>query len=155
MIVADRFTLDTNILIYAVDRRAEARHDDANRLMQAAAGKDCPISLQVLGEFFHATTRKTLATADQAVAYTNIWQRVFDVIAADLSTYNEATDYVRDHDISFWDAMLWATARQAGCAFILSENMQHGRRLGGVELVNPFDGTASTIVERLIGTAWP
>ena len=123
--------------------------------MQAAAGKDCPISLQALGEFFHATTRKTLTTADQAVAYTNIWQRVFDVIAADLSTYNEATDYVRDHGMSFWDAMLWATARQAGCAFILSEDMQHGRRLGGVELVNPFDGAARAIVERLLGAPWP
>ena len=155
MIVAERFTLDTNILIHAVDRRAEARHDAANRLMQAAAGKDCPISLQALGEFFHATTRKTLTTADQAVAYTNIWQRVFDVIAADLSTYNEATDYVRDHGMSFWDAMLWATARQAGCAFILSEDMQHGRRLGGVELVNPFDGAARAIVERLLGAPWP
>ena len=155
MIVAERFTLDTNILIYAVDRRAEARHEAASRLMQAAAGRDCPITVQVLGEFFHATTRKTLATGDQAVAYTNIWQRVFDVIAADLSTYNEATDHVRDHGMSFWDAMLWATARQAGCAFILSEDMQRGRRLGGVELVNPFDETASTIVGRLLGTPWP
>ena len=34
--------------------------------------------------------------------------------------------------------MLWAAARRAGRSAILSADMQHGRRLGGVEIVNPF-----------------
>ena len=34
--------------------------------------------------------------------------------------------------------MIWATARQAGCSTVLSEEMQDGQRLGGVEFVDPF-----------------
>lgn len=44
----------------------------------------------------------------------------------------------KDHSVSFWDAMLLAAARQDGCSAVISENMRHGRRLGGVEIINPF-----------------
>lgn len=54
----------------------------------------------------------------------------------------DAINAVDEHCISFWDAMLWATARQAGCSTVFSEHMQHGRRLGGVEFVNPFAAKA-------------
>ena len=40
--------------------------------------------------------------------------------------------------LSFWDAMLWATARRAGCSVLLSEDFQDGRRLDGVLFVDPF-----------------
>ena len=43
-----------------------------------------------------------------------------------------------EHQLSFRGAMLMATIRQAGCAVFVSEDLQHGRRLGGVEIVNPF-----------------
>ncbi len=59
-------------------------------------------------------------------------------------------DAVGEHRLSFWDAMLWATARQGGCSAILSEDMQDGRRLGGVEFVNPFATGASTRLESLL-----
>jgi predicted nucleic acid-binding protein len=52
-------------------------------------------------------------------------------------------DAVEEHRLSFWDAMLWATARQIGCAAILSEDMQDGRRLGGVAFINPFAADAA------------
>ncbi len=42
------------------------------------------------------------------------------------------------HGISFWDAMLWATA-QPGCTVVLSEDMQDGRWLGSTEIINPFE----------------
>ncbi len=150
MIVSDRFTLDTNILIYAVDSGAGERHQAANRLMQNAADKDCTLTVQALGEFFHATTRKGKATVEQALGFTRVWQRVFSVSAAGQATFNEAVELVRDHSLSFWDAMLWATAKESGCAFILSEDMQHGRSLGGVEILNPFADDAGRVLARLL-----
>ena len=42
------------------------------------------------------------------------------------------------HGLSFWDAMLWATAKRAGCRMLFSEDLQDGRRLDGVLFVNPF-----------------
>ena len=72
------------------------------------------------------------------MAYTTAWQNLFQITAADRAAYNAATEAVRDHGLAFWDAMLWATAREAGCAIIVSEDMQHGRKLGGVTIFNPF-----------------
>ena len=138
MSVEGRFALDTNILVYAVDLDAPEKRAIAGDIILDSAGQDAWLTVQALGEFFHAVTRKNVASVDQAIEYTTAWQGVFQIAAADRAAYNDATEAVRDHGIAFWDAMMWATARQAGCATILSENMQHGRTLGGVEIVNPF-----------------
>ena len=47
--------------------------------------------------------------------------------------------------------MLWATARQSGCSAVLTEDMQHGRRLGGVAFLNPFAADAATRLAPLLG----
>lgn len=150
MIVSSRFTFDTNILIYAVDRSGGDRHHIAVDLIEKAADKDCYLTVQVLGEFYHAVTRKNHAKPDQAIAFTRIWQQIFPVAAANQDTFNDAVEYVRDHTISFWDAMLWVTAKQAGCGYIISEDMQHGRRLGGVEILNPFVRDGEPALSRLL-----
>jgi len=40
---------------------------------------------------------------------------------------------------SYWDALLVATAAEAGCGLILTEDLADGGKLGGVEIHNPFD----------------
>ncbi len=131
-------TIDTNILIYAVDRAAGAKHEAALGLVAETARRHGLLTLQVLGEFFYATMRKGVLTHQEAAVYVADWRAVFPVVAANEAALAEAIGAVSDHGFSFWDAMLWATARQAGCGRILSEDMQHGRKLDGVEIVNPF-----------------
>ena len=46
--------------------------------------------------------------------------------------------------------MLWAAARQSGCSAILTEDMQHGRRLGGAAFLNPFAADAATRLAPLL-----
>jgi len=151
MIVYSRFALDTNVLVYAADRSAGARHKAADKLMQEAADRDCFLTLQSLGEFFHATTRKGLASVKEATMYIEAWQEVYNVIAADASCFSAAIEAVRDHKLSFWDAMIWATVKHADCAFMLSEDMQNGRRLDGVEIVNPFLEESEATLKKLLG----
>ena len=57
---------------------------------------------------------------------------------------------VNEHKPSFSGAMLRAAARQAGCPATVSEDMQHGRRLGGVEVVNPFAPHAAAAMATLL-----
>jgi len=151
MIVPKRFTFDTNILIYAVNTDTLEKHKIASALLETAVERDCLLTLQAIGEFFNAARRKTMASIDEAIAITRVWQQIFTVVSADQDTFNEAVEYVRDHNISFWDAMLWVTAKQAGCAYVLSEDMQHGRRLGGVEIINPFVKNAEPVIKLLMG----
>ena len=51
MTVDERITLDTNILVYAVDLDAGERNETARSVMGAAARKDCYLTVQALGEF--------------------------------------------------------------------------------------------------------
>ena len=143
MTVRARFSLDTNILVYAVDRDAGERHRLARELMSQAAKCDCVLTVQALAEFFHATTRKNLLDPERAGVFLRNWRDVFEVTAADDSALTDAVDAVDEHRLSFWDAMLWATARKAGCSAILTEDMQHRRRLGGVAFLNPFAADAA------------
>ena len=150
MTVKGRFSLDTNILVYAVDRDAGEYHDRSRTLLGRAALRDCVLTVQALGEFFQATTRKNLLPLAHASGFVRDWFAVFQVAAADTSALIDAMDAVEEHRLSFWDAMLWATVRQSGCSAIPSEDMQDGRRLGGVEIVNPFTAEAATRLEPLL-----
>ena len=142
MTVKGRFSLDTNILVCAVDRDSGERHEPARSLLGRAARRDCVLTVQALAEFFHATTRKNLLSLERAGVFVRNWLEVFQVASAGTVALVDAMDAVREHRLSFWDAMLWATARQSGCSAILSEDMQDGRRLSGVEFINPFTADA-------------
>ena len=150
MTVKGRFSIDTNILVYAVDRDAGERHERSRELVGRAARRDCVLTVQALAEFFHATTRKNLLKPGRASAFVRDWLDVFHVTSADDTALTDAIDAVEEHRLSFWDAMLWATARQIGCSAILSEDMQDGRRLSGVEFINPFAADATTRLEALL-----
>jgi predicted nucleic acid-binding protein len=50
----------------------------------------------------------------------------------------EAIRGVKVHLLSFWDAMIWATAKQAKMEKIYTEDFQHGRIVEGVSFINPF-----------------
>lgn len=145
-----RFSLDTNILVTAVDHDAGERHERSKELMGRAAQRDCVLTVQALAEFFHAATRKNLIELSRASAFVRDWLDVFHVASADETALIDAMDAVEEHRLSFWDAMLWATARQIGCSAILSEDMQDGRRLSGVEFINPFAADATARLAALL-----
>ena len=149
MTVRGRFTLDTNILVYAVDRDAGRKHVRAREIVESAARADCILAIQALAEFYHATTRKKLLGRRDAGAFVLDWREVFPLTSADASALIDALDAVEDHGLAFWDALLWATARRAGCAAILTEDMQDGRRLGGVSSIDPFAPESSGRLEAL------
>ena len=148
---ANRLTLDTNILVYAADRDAGERHQRAREVVRLAAQGDCVLTLQSLAEFFRVATARRGVAPVEAAAIVNAWRDVFPVHAADAVALVDAMDAVAGHGLAFWDAMIWATARRAGCRFILSEDFQDGRELGGVIAMNPFAGSASRVADLLGG----
>ena len=79
----DRFTLDTNILIYAVDRSAGVRHELAVEVVDRAVERPCTLTVQALGEFVTAVTRKGLVPRAEVVAQAEDWLDVFPTVAAD------------------------------------------------------------------------
>jgi predicted nucleic acid-binding protein len=134
----ERLSLDANILFYTIDADAGERQEKARDIVRQAALNDCFLSLQTLCEFFASTTRKGKLTTAQAAAHIEDWQTVFPVVAATPATLHLALRAVENHKLSFWDAMQWAVAKQAGATLLLSEDLQHDRELEGVRFRNPF-----------------
>lgn len=133
-----RVSLDTNILVYSIDLDAGSKHDQAIELFAQLTPTNCVLSLQSLCEFFSAVTRKKLMPAADAMAQVDDWQQLFPVISAKAETLTRALAAVKRHQLSFWDAMLWATVREARIATLLSEDFQHQQHLDGVQIINPF-----------------
>ena len=79
--MAERFSLDTDILVSAVDSKAGAKHARAVALLHGAAAADCVLTVQVLAEFFHAVTRGGVP-AKAAAALVEDWRIQFPVVAA-------------------------------------------------------------------------
>lgn len=98
------------------------------------------LTLQALGEFFHATTRKRIAARHDAAAQVRDLLAIFPTVAADADAFGAALAGAERGNSSFWDGLLVATAARAGCAYLLSENMQHGARVDGAEILDPFSG---------------
>jgi predicted nucleic acid-binding protein len=132
-----RLTLDTSILVYAASANDE-RNATALSLVERAGRADCIQTLQSFGECFRVLTVRQRWPAENAIRAISGYLDTFTVVAAAAEDLAAAMTAVRDHKLSFWDSMLWATARRAGCRLILSEDQQNGRSLGGVRFVNPF-----------------
>lgn len=134
----ERFSIDTNILIYSVDTDAGERHEQAMVLLDDMAARDCVLTLQALAEFFHAVTRKDKMPIEDARAMVQDWMTLFPTAVADARTLPAAIRLRAEHGFAFWDAMLVQTARGAGVTRLLTEDMQHGRQVGPLRLENPF-----------------
>ena len=133
-----RITLDTNILVYALDRGAGARHELACQIIARAPFTDCWLTLQSISEFYAVVSRKRLASTVDAAAQARDWLAIFPTAAASASAVRKALDATVDGRASYWDALLVATAAEADCAAVLTEDLGDGTTLHGVRIINPF-----------------
>lgn len=133
-----RSFFDTNILVYADDKRAGAKQSRVIDLV-AEHRRDGTgvISLQVLQEYFVTVTRKLNVDSPLARRKVEILSE-FDVVVPEVTDILAAIDLHRLHGFSFWDALVVRSAQQAGCRVLFSEDFQAGREIDGVQIVDPF-----------------
>jgi predicted nucleic acid-binding protein len=133
-----RSFFDTNVLVYADDKAAPAKQRQAVELVaeHRLAGTGV-VSLQVLQEYFVTVTRKLQVDAKIARRKVELLAE-FDVVAPDVADVLAAIDIHRLNGISFWDALILRSAKQAGCKILFSEDMQAAREIDGIRIENPF-----------------
>ena len=133
--------IDTNILIYLYDHNQPERQslamDVLDRLELMGLGR---LSVQNLAEFFSVSTRKLSPplSPDDALAQVNLFIRVWPVFDLTPLVVMEAARGVRDHQMSYYDAQIWATARLNQIPTIFNENFNVGATLEGVQFINPL-----------------
>ncbi|MBV9555413.1 MAG: PIN domain-containing protein [Alphaproteobacteria bacterium] len=134
-----RFTLDTNILVYSINMSESAKHATAIAIVDRAVDADCVLTLQSISEFYYATTRKYLMAPSRAAELAEKWLALFPLAGVSTSAIRVALPNAVAGRASYWDALLVATAAEAGCSVILSEDMADGSLIGGVQIHNPFE----------------
>jgi predicted nucleic acid-binding protein len=133
-----RSLVDTNILIYARDlSETEKRQRAIDVIDGLAARRELVLSVQCLNEFSAASLRRGVAISEVQTAVLR-WRDLGDVVRQDEAATTAALDAVARHRLSFWDALIWATARDAAVPIVYTEDFQHGRELEGVRFINPF-----------------
>ena len=141
-------SFDTSILVYAATEGTDERHLKAAGLIERAIrSQRCIQTLQSLAEFYNATTRKAGIAPSRAAAFVAGWQRVIPVAAAEYLDLEHAIRAMGEHGLSFWDAMLWATARRGGAEVLVSEDFQDGRSIEGVRIANPFVADGFAVID--------
>jgi len=136
--VAELFTFDTNILIYSISSTDIRKHEIAKFVVKRHADLIYPIPLQTLNEFYFATTRKKLLDKAIASAIVKDALGLLPVVPASSDDLPIAMQWHQQHGIQFFDALLIAAARRAGCQTFFTEDMQNGRFIEGITLCNPF-----------------
>jgi predicted nucleic acid-binding protein len=137
--MSDKIFVDTNVLIYAHDVDAKAKHETAKRVLHGLwSERTGVLSLQVLQEFYVNVTRKianplSKESARLVVSTYTTW--CIETTPAEIASAFRIEDESR---IGFWDALILASAVKSGADRILSEDLNAGQTMSGVLIQNPF-----------------
>src|SRR6266705_2547188 len=133
--------IDTNVLIYAHDIDASAKHQAAKAVLRELWSERAGVlSTQVLQEFYINVTRKIPSPLSKdlarlVVSSYSIWG--VETTPTEISAAFRIEDESR---IGFWDALIVSSAAKSGATRILSEDLNAGQRIAGILVENPFAG---------------
>ena len=147
-------SFDTNILVYATASKNNSKATRARDLIARAMRVGSSILLlQTLAEFSSVAIRKAHIPINDIRNTIDAWQAVLAVQAASNEDLADALQTVKAHRLSFWDAMLWATAQRVGVRHLLTEDMQDGFVLQNVTFVNPFKRANDQLIDEILPTS--
>jgi len=133
--------IDTNLLVYMHDPRDQYKQARSNAVVdQLARAGTAVLSVQCLTEFYR-TVRWRIPerlTADEALKEVARYENNCRVLPLTQTAALEAMRACEQYSMPFWDALIWAVAKEGGVPYLLSEDFDEGAVVEGVEFVNPF-----------------
>ncbi len=135
-----RTFFDTNVLVYLFDADAPEKQARARELLEREVTEGhAVLSTQVLQEFYVAVTRKLATPLDSHTAVQALqYLAQLPVSQVDRDLILNAAQRAQRERLSFWDSLIVETALNAGACRLYSEDLQDGRVLDGLVVVNPF-----------------
>jgi predicted nucleic acid-binding protein len=138
--MAEKYFVDTNILIYAHDRSSGLKHARARQLIEHLwiTGQGV-LSTQVLHELCVNLRRKVVhpLPVDEIKRLVQDYQSWEIVINTPASVVQALEIEVR-YKTSFWAALVLQAAESCGAAVLYSEDLATGQRYGTVQVINPL-----------------
>lgn len=138
--MSDKFFVDTNILMYAHDTSAGAKHERAKALLEELwRDRSGVVSTQVLQELAVNLRRKTAKPLDAKATREVIADYLaWDVVTNTGESILEALDLEERYRISFWDALIVQAAERSGASILYSEDLSEGQTYASVRILNPL-----------------
>lgn len=136
--MVSRSFIDTNVLVYA-----QASDEPVKQLAAIALLKHVyesgsgVLSTQVLQEFCNLALKKLKLPAAHIQSQLAFF-RQFEIVQVTPEIIQAALDLHQARSVSFYDALILASAQTAGCTRVFSEDLSAGEKVGGVQIVNPF-----------------
>ena len=138
--MSGKYFVDTNILVYAHDRSAGAKHERARKLVEELwESGEGTLSTQVLQEMCINLRRKAgqpLSTEEVRLLVRDYL--VWNVVTNTPESVLKALDLEMRYKISFWDALIVQAADDADAAILYSEDLAAGQSYGTVRVLNPL-----------------
>jgi predicted nucleic acid-binding protein len=130
--------VDTNVLLYALDEadkvKQRAAQDWRAALWRNHLGR---ISFQVLAEFYaNALRLKPLARDDARAEVRDLL--AWNPLLVDAAVVELGWRYQDRYQLAFWDSLIVAAAKLSSCSYLLTEDLQTGQIMDGIEVVSPF-----------------
>lgn len=138
--MAEKFFIDTNILIYAHDLTSGRKHELARQLVERLwSSGEGVLSTQVLQELCVNLRRKIA----RPLPMEEIRRLVQDYLSWEIvvntpQSVIEALETEARYKISFWDALILQAAESSGAGVLYSEDLASGHKYGMIRVVNPF-----------------
>jgi predicted nucleic acid-binding protein len=139
--MSDKYFLDTNVFVYSLDATAPVKARRARDLIHDGleTGKGI-VSYQVVQEFFSVAFRqfRKPMSAFAAEEFLNTTFRPLLAVHTSPALYFSALHVYSRYQFSWYDCLIVAAALEAECAVLYTEDMQHGQKLDGLRIENPF-----------------
>ena len=125
---------DTNILLYLLSEDHEKAACSENLISLGGV-----ISVQVLNEFVSVASRKLKMSYLEIRDILDSIRSIVTVQAMDVETHDTGLDIAEKNRFSFYDSLIIASALEAGCDILYTEDLQHKQRIDNrLTIVNPF-----------------
>lgn len=146
-----RVALDTNMIVYALGVNDSERQAKANYVIDSLPANDIVLPAQVLAELFRVLAGKAGLTRQESAQVTLHWASRYEVQGTSANATLQSLRVAAFHRVTIWDAIVLASAAEAECRILLSEDMHHGFIWSGVTIVNPFTNPMHPLLELAFG----
>ena len=131
--------VDSNVLIYAADESLPMPRN-TSIAREVLRQRELWISVQVLNEFTvnARKIRKLNLTPEMEQEWLDRWY-LFPIAPLTTETFLRALAIHTRYQLSHWDSLIIASAKETGCTIVYSEDMAHEQTYDGVQVLNPFN----------------
>jgi predicted nucleic acid-binding protein len=134
--------IDTNVFVYVFDHAEPSKQSQCEDLVAELLDlNEAVISYQVIQEFAATALRrfrKTMTAEDLETYIERVLWPICSIFPSPL-LYSQAIAISQETGWTFDDSLIVSGAVNAGCSALVTEDLQGGRKIRGVEIRNPFE----------------